>query len=487
MPYYKIKLKVKTKFVPGGRDAKSSRLKGERMKRADKQQAEEVADLLKNTHTLIKKMLDAKNCPAALELLEQCQSCAISLGERIEAVEGEKCPVIPYLESYCESVYQTYEKVRQPSLLNTNEIHNILAKELIHIKNSIKRDIHVRKEAVFLPYKASMWDSLESIWEAAEEDPECDAYVIPIPYYDKNPDGTFGKLHYEGNEYPEYVPVTYYKDYPFAERQPDMIFIHNPYDEYNYVTSVHPFFYARNLKQYTDKLVYVPYFILGEPDPDNQDQVESISHFCTTPGVIYADKVIVQSENMRQVYIKVMTKYMKGRGFTRKNWEEKILGLGSPKMDKVLSTKKEEQEIPEEWLKIIRKPDGSFKKIILYNTGISAFLQNSEKYIDKMKDVFRVFWEEREEVALLWRPHPLLMSTIKAMHPEVSEQYEKLVEEYRRGGWGIYDDTADLNRAIAICDAYYGDGSSVVQLCQEAGKLVMIQDVGILSDFDIKE
>lgn len=275
MPYYKIKLKVKTKFVPGGRDAKSSRLKGERMKRADKQQAEEVADLLKNTHTLIKKMLDAKNHPAALELLEQCQSCAISLGERIEAVEGEKCPVIPYLESYCESVYQTYEKVRQPSLLNTNEIHNILAKELIRIRNSIKRDIHVRKEAVFLPYKASMWDSLESIWEAAEEDLECDTYVIPIPYYEKNPDGTFGKLHYEGSEYPDYVPVTYYKDYPFAERQPDIIFIHNPYDEYNYVTSVHPFFYARNLKQYTDKLVYVLYFIvciLGlKPSPSRRN------------------------------------------------------------------------------------------------------------------------------------------------------------------------------------------------------------------------
>ena len=454
------------------------------MKKADKQQAEEVVTLLKRSHTLIKKMLDARNRPAALELLEQCQSCAISLGEKIEAVEGENASTIPLLESYCELTYQIYEKVKQPYPVNGNQIHNDLAKELIKIGSSIKQDIHTRTEAVFLPYKASMWDSLESIWKAADEDPECDAYVIPIPYYDKNPDGSFGQLHYEGSQYPDYVPITNYHDYQFAERQPDIIFIHNPYDEFNYLTSVHPFFYARNLKQFTEKLVYVPYFVLGEPDLDNPDSIEQVSHFCTNPGVIYADKVIVQSENMRQVYIKVMTKFMEGHGFTKKDWEEKILGLGSPKMDKVLSTKKEDQEIPEEWLKIIRKPDGSFKKVILYNTGLTAFLQHSEQYLDKMKDVFRIFWEEREEVALLWRPHPLLANTVKTMRPAILESYEKLVDEYQKAGWGIYDDSADLNRAIAVCDAYYGDGSSVVQLCEEAGKLVMIHDVEIINSLE---
>lgn len=450
------------------------------MKKADKQQAEEIITLLKRTHTLIKKMLDANNRPAALELLEQCQSCAISLGERIEAVEGENAPTIPLLEGYCESTYQIYEKIRQLYPVNGTQIHNDLARQLIQIGTSIKNDIRIRTEAVFLPYKASMWDSLESIWKAADEDPECDAYVIPIPYYDKNPDGSFGQLHYEGDQYPDYVPITNYHDYQFAERQPDMIFIHNPYDEYNYLTSVHPFFYASNLKQFTEKLVYVPYFILQEPDPDNENEVENIAHFCQTPGVIYADKVIVQSEKMRQVYIKVMTKFMEGHGFTKKDWEKKILGLGSPKRDKALNTKKEDQEIPEEWQRIIRKSDGSTKKVILYNTGLTAFLQHSEQYIDKMKDVFRVFKETKEEAALLWRPHPLLKNTVKTMRPAILDSYEKLEGAYRRENWGIYDDSADLNRAIAICDAYYGDESSVVQLCQETGKPVMIQDVEMI-------
>lgn len=450
------------------------------MKRADKQQSEEIVGLLRDGHTLIKKVLDTKNYPAAMALLEQCQSSAISLGDKIEAVEGKNCPTIPLLESYCEQVFQIYEKVSQGSPVQADHMYDVLTKELFQVRNSIKYDIHIRKEAVFLPYKASMWDSLESIWKAADGDPECDAYVIPIPYYDKKPDGTFGKFHYEGNLYPDYVPITNYEDYSFDERRPDMIFIHNPYDEYNYLTSVHPFFYAKNLKQFTEKLVYMPYFIMGEPDPDNENEVKYISNFCTTPGVIYADRVIVQSEKMRQVYINVMTKFMDGHGFTRKEWEEKILGLGSPKTDKVLATKRDEQFIPKEWLRIIKKSDGSFKKVILYNTGLTTFLQHSGQYLDKMRDVFQIFREARDDVALLWRPHPLLRNIVQTMREAQAEDYERLLEKYCREGWGIYDDSAELNRAIAICDAYYGDGSSVVQLCEQAGKPVMIQDVRLL-------
>lgn len=42
-----------------------------------------------------------------------------------------------------------------------------------------------------------MSDSLESIYLAAKADPHCDAYFIPIPYFDRNQDGSLGKIHYE--------------------------------------------------------------------------------------------------------------------------------------------------------------------------------------------------------------------------------------------------------------------------------------------------
>lgn len=160
--------------------------------------------------------------------------------------------------------------------------------------------------------------------------------------------------------------------------------------------------------------------------------------------------------------------------------EEKILGLGSPKLDKVQSKEKEDLEIPDEWLKIIEKQDGTWKKIILYNTSINALLKSDEKMIEKMKSVFQIFKEEQETVALLWRPHPLIPATIKSMRPELWLEYEKLVQEYKKEGWGIYDDSADMERAVILSDAYYGDGSSVVKVCQETGKPIMIQNVEIL-------
>lgn len=451
---------------------------GMNMTKAQKKQAEDFIKLLERAHDGIKKTIDTKNTEAALDLLAQCQECAIKLGEIIEAVEGEDFVTIPMIEDYCELAYQFYDKISQNIYVNSNQVSKALRKSLIRMGNSVKNDIPERREVVFLPYKASMWDSLESVWKAADEDPDCDAYVIPIPYFDKNPDGSFKEMHYEGDQYPAYVPVTHYDDYDISVREPDMIFIHNPYDEYNYVTSVAPKFYSKNLKQYTEKLVYIPYFVLGEIDPENAEARKGISHFCVEPGVLNADVVIVQSEDMRKAYIEILSEAVGEE--SRPQWEKKILGLGSPKMDKVLETTEDDFEIPGEWMRVLAKPDGSRKKVILYNTSVTALLQHEDKMLVKMRSVFETFKESVDDVALLWRPHPLIKATIESMRPELWADYEKLVEEYRAEGWGIYDDSAELDRAIALSDAYYGDHSSLVQLCQSAGMPVMIQDVEIV-------
>ena len=143
-------------------------------------------------------------------------------------------------------------------------------------------------------------------------------------------------------------------------------------------------------------------------------------------------------------------------------------------------------EIPQEWLKIIEKPDGSWKKIIFYNTSIGALLEHNEKMLEKMKDVFQVFKENKDEVALLWRPHPLIKSTVSSMRPQLWMEYERLVNQYRQEGWGIYDDTADMDRAVVLSDKYYGDLSSVVHLYKACNKPTLIQDVGRLSNHETK-
>lgn len=182
------------------------------------------------------------------------------------------------------------------------------------------------------------------------------------------------------------------------------------------------------MKKYTDKLVYIPYFVLDEIDPDNEQAVEAMKHFCFMPGIINADKVIVQSEDMKKIYINEYLKAAKehglqGKHLDREYLEHKFLGLGSPKYDRVCATRKEDLNIPQEWLHVIERADGSWKKIILYNTGIAALLTFNEKWVDKIENVLKIFMENQDEIALLWRPHPLIESTMKSMRPEVLEKY----------------------------------------------------------------
>lgn len=454
------------------------------MRKAQKQEIMEMIQTLYEAHNEIKNDIDKKNYVPAQDMLIQCQECAITLGTAIETMEGEGFVTVSHVEAYCDVVFHCHEELNDGDI-SANKIYKKLKKQLVCIENSVRNDIRIRKEVAFFPYKASMWDALESVYLAAKEDPDCDAYCVPIPYYDKNPDGSLGVMHYEGGEYPKNIDITDWQTYNFEERKPEAIYIHNPYDNWNLVTCVPSRYYSNNLKKYTEQLVYIPYFILGEIEPDDQERIDKMKHFVWTPGVINADKVIVQSEKMKQIYVNEYLKAAKENGLQgyhidRKRLEEKFLGLGSPKLDKVLNTKKEDLEIPQEWLRIIEKPDGSWKKIIFYNTSVGALLQHNEKMLEKMQYVFSVFKENQDEVALLWRPHPLIKTTVSAMRPQLWLAYDKLVRKYREEGWGIYDESSDVDRAIVLSDAYYGDGSSVVQMYQQTGKPVMVQNVDVV-------
>lgn len=458
------------------------------MRQAQKQEILSFIDSLQQAHGEIKGALEKKDKASAQNMLAECQEFAVELGNAIEKTEGEDCITVSYIEAYCEILFSIFKEIslceEEKIIYEANKVFKSLKKSLLRVENSVKNDISTSKEVVFFPYKASMWDSLESVYLAAKEDPDCDVYCVPIPYFELNADHSFGKMHYEGREYPENIEIIDWQSYHLEERKPDIIFIHNPYDEWNHVTSVHPMYYAKNLKKYTDCLVYIPYFILGEvkqEDKNRQKRIEKIKHFCFLPGTIYADKVIVQSEDMRQIYITEYMKEVKQLNISvgRSELETKILGIGSPKIEKIENTKIDNLKIPNGWLNIIQKADGERKKVIFYNLGVSALLEYGEKWICKIKDTLSIFKQNQESVAVLWRPHPLIENTLISMRPELLEQYVQIRNAYIDEGWGIYDDTPDLDRAIILSDAYYGDGSSVAGLFRQMKKTVMQQNVDI--------
>lgn len=405
------------------------------------------------------------------ETLAWCQERAIQLGNFLETFGTSMERQVHILEGYCENLYQM--SIFPDDMIRRRKLAKKIRKQLTELNSGLRYGLpEGRQEIVFLPYKASMWDSMESLWLEETKDAGKEVFVVPIPYFDKNPDGTLGQEHYEGDAYPEYVPVVPWQEYNISEHRPDVIYIHNPYDECNYITSVLPEHYAANLRKYTDMLVYTPYFVAMN------DEVQE--HFCILPGVIYAHKVIVQSEKVRRIYMKELQQYEKENKLAGRlgNIEEKIVVHENPKLIKARAVRREDYDLPEAWKAWVEREDGSRKKIIFYNTTIGAMLKYNDTMLAKIEKVIRTF-QCHNEVALLWRPHPLLKATLGAMRPELLERFEQLEKLYQEEGVGIYDESADLYRAIAWADAYYGDPSSVVELFKETGKPIMIESMEI--------
>jgi hypothetical protein len=167
--------------------------------------------------------------------------------------------------------------------------------------------------------------------------------------------------------------------------------------------------------------------------------------------------------------------------------DDKFIALGSPKFDKVINTRREDCELPEEWQRMMKKPDGSRKKIVFYNTTISAAIINGNRqYLDKMKSVFENF-RNRDDALLWWRPHPLNLSSCNSNPQRLLEEYKQITRDYRIAGFGIYDDSSDMNRAIACSDVYYGDFSSLVALYGITGKPMLSQNISLSSnEFEMK-
>lgn len=438
------------------------------MNKSDSKKINQIFALLTQAIDSVKDAAASGLSENGMYLLTNMQQITIEAGNILEEKEPECQTVVKKLETLCELYYQCSIIFHEPQ---KTEEQCILIKKLI---TELKTDIQqfpVRTEILFLPYQVSMWDSLESVWRAASQDEQTDCYVVPLPVYDVLVNNSLGELHYDGDLYPDDVPVTSYQEYDIEKRHPDIIFFHNPYDDANTVTRVPETYYSRNLKKCTDLLVYIPYYMAEDHGP--------AYYQCYTPGILFADKVIVQPGAIYQRTCGIYTNFIKQNGFDQilASAKDKFLPLGSPKTDKLANTKCEIENLPKQWQAAIQKTDGSKKKIVLYNLSISSLLENNEKTLKKIDTVLTQFKKLKDEIVLLWRPHPLLEKTLKSMRPQLRAAYETQICQYKKEGWGIFDETPDPNLAMAISDAYYGDYSSLLISYRILNKPMLLQNV----------
>lgn len=283
-----------------------------------------------------------------LNLMATMQEEAIAFGNAIEAKKGEGSETVSYLEKYCEALFLSYQAVEQALPLQEDakeqkgpagafpaalwkDLQTIVQKPSSYLKKvklSLERDF--QRVVLFLPSRIQQRESFQTLYEAlcAMEDVECK--IMPIPYFDRLGNGSLEEMHYEGEDFQKYFPIIDYQSFNFMVERPDCIVLLSPYDEFNPVLSVDPFFYSKNMKNYTNKLVYIPSFVTDEIDPKSEEDGKAfvnMDYYVTVPGIFHADFTIVQSEDMKKAYLAKISAFTNSA--VRKRMTTRISGAGS--------------------------------------------------------------------------------------------------------------------------------------------------------------
>lgn len=442
----------------------------------------EIAGSIAAMQSSMWKLLVDGDVNSVPDMLMQCQDSAINMGNLIEKLYGEGHVTVNAIELYCEKIYTFYECImgRASDNMDIDNVAADLEESLSNVLNSLKKDILSHREVVFMPYKASMWNYMDGLWNECMRDENCDVYVVPVPYIYKRPTGEVVSDHYEGDMFPEKLDIIHYSEYNLEQRCPDTIYFQYPYDEYNAVFSVYPFCYSSNLRKYTDELVFVQPFKVDEIEPGNDKARYNISQYFCNKGIMLADKIVVQSENMRKMLIDVLTDFA-GES-TRHRWEKRLISRSVNDTEKIEKLDKERimSALPDSWNSLIYTQDGSRKKLVLYYNSIGTILEYKERAIEKIKYALDIFKKNSDKIVLVWRDNPAIGLNIEQNYPELLSAYSKVIDEYRKAGWGIYDDEGTLSGTLSICDAYYGDVDSMVQKLRRAEIPVMLADVNII-------
>lgn len=321
------------------------------------------------------------------------------------------------------------------NLLEDGRIESAAA-ELPNLRRCLEDQVPDTFEILFLPYKADMFDSMESVVRCAMKDARCHVTLMPVPYYERGQERCSDVLIYEGNRFPSDLPVTNYQTYSLEEMRPDMIVIHNPYDENNFVTQVDPRFFSSKLVQYTDKLVYIPYYL----------SIDAIQpNIISQPGVVNAWRIFVENEERRRQYLEIM-----------KFPPERVAALGSPKTDAIANL--EQYPIPAAWKKAF-----AAKKVFLLNVSLAFILHDTNLILEQLEGLAAMF-EQTPGIAVLYRPHPLLRQTLRSMRPDFLERYDAFTGRLSRLSNAAIDTSPDFHASLAASHAYIGSNSSIVPL-----------------------
>ena len=436
---------------------------------------EYLADSVEIIHEILLNKDSGLSYEDIITYLSELQNNIVSFGTLTESIKGEDCNTVKLLEQYLEVIYKvakyvqkfdegiSYEASAESKYAECDEgVKDTFAS----ISEAIDSEIVNRRSVLFLPVKAKHFGSMRVAYEMEAATPDTDVYVMPLPYYYKEYDGSFkDEMHIDTEEFIKAnIPVTDYSRFDLSLLCPEKIYINSAYDEYNMAVSVDTRFYARNVKKYTEKLIYIPYFKLMEFDRTNYPCWYNMQYYCTVPGVVMADKVYVQSENTRKAYIDKLNEWVGDEKYTD-IWEQKI---------DVYNESCEEHSEDE-----LR--DAGSKKTIVWFVSAGSLAEFGDKYIEKAYRNLDVFALSKDKLKVLLISEPFLDEMIKTYSDELYKKWTGFIDEFNKSGVGeVVSQVEDQSvEALLKANAYYGDPSYICKDFIAMKKPVMLQNVEV--------
>ncbi|MCR5672250.1 MAG: LicD family protein [Lachnospiraceae bacterium] len=323
------------------------------------------------------------------------------------------------------------------------------------------------EDIVFIPFAPKYWKYMDKMYRHYAGDDNCRVWVVPVPYYYKAWDGSMSEEVFDTDAYPEDLYLQDYSQVDLQGFHPAKIVIQNPFDGWNSVYSVPPAYYSSNLKSYTDELIYLPFFVTDDFDRELGREYINMDHYVCMPGVMNCNTIILPSQILKDTYIEKITE------FTHTEGDEEVKAHLDGKI-KVL---------PE----FIYCGDDSFgtkersygKKTIVFFTTISILAERGPDATDKIKRAVEVFAQNSDGIDVIWISQ-CCKEELELIERSVADDFREAVKDFLNSCKGTYiDDLAasEYDRYAGMCDAYYGNPSSLALKFYYLKKPVMIINI----------
>lgn len=270
------------------------------------------------------------------------------------------------------------------------------------------------------------WTNFESVIEAMQANPAFDCRIVVVPYLNWKASDVNGDIQREilrerGLDY------TGFEDYQLEERQPDVVFLQNPYDEARPEAFRSDYLHERGVK-----IAYIPYAL----DSGISEEVQ-----------LYQFNLLCQ--NLATWIFSRSARHKAEFGIHCNAGNHHVYVTGHPKFD----------HYQRRFHLHDAKPPAKIKTLL----WTPHFVLPGER---KMSTTFMLYGAaflkliERDDIHLIIRPHPLLSQWIGEAHPTTRSLYQQLLEAVQQRTNVEWDSGHDYKQTFARSDALLADAGS---------------------------